>query len=185
MSANLIAELAKIPDFRTTDGRRHQLWVVLLIVIMGTMSGYLGYRAWGDFVKRHQSVLIESLKLPKGRVPSYSTIRRVMMGINYEQLTDIFNAWASQYVDIETPEWLSLDGKAIRGTVTDSSSSSQNFLSLVSLFSHRTGVVVALESWQNKQGSEIATVQTLISALKLEGIILSLDALHCQKKLAS
>lgn len=166
-------ELAKIPDFRTTDGRRHQLWVVLLMVIMGTMSGYLGYRAWGDFVQRHRSELVDSLQLPKGRVPSYSTIRRVMMGIDYEQLTHIFQTWASQYVEIQTGEWLSLDGKAIRGTVTDSIGSSQNFLSVVSLFSHRSGVVVALESWQSKQGSEIATVQTLICALKLEGVILS------------
>ncbi len=44
-------------DFRTKDGQRHSLWLVLLLVIMGTMSGYVGYRAWGDFVKRHRRVL--------------------------------------------------------------------------------------------------------------------------------
>ncbi|NES25849.1 MAG: transposase family protein, partial [Symploca sp. SIO3E6] len=48
MNACLIEHLKQVEDFRTTDGRRHSLWLVLLFVIMGTMSGYVGYRAWGD-----------------------------------------------------------------------------------------------------------------------------------------
>jgi predicted transposase YbfD/YdcC len=31
----------------------------------------------------------------------------------------------------------------------------------------------------------IVTVQNLIAALDIQGVVLSLDALHCQKKLAS
>ncbi len=48
MGGNLIEQLRQVKDFRTKDGQRHQLWLVLLFVIMGTMSGYVGYRAWGD-----------------------------------------------------------------------------------------------------------------------------------------
>ncbi len=57
MGTNLIEQLQQVKDFRTKDGQRHSLWLVLLLVIMGTMSGYVGYRAWGDFVKRHRRVL--------------------------------------------------------------------------------------------------------------------------------
>ena len=39
MDANLIEQLRQVKDFRTKDGQRHQLWLVLLFVIMGTMSG--------------------------------------------------------------------------------------------------------------------------------------------------
>ncbi len=39
MTTCLIEELKKIEDFRISEGRRHPLWIVLLIVIMGTMSG--------------------------------------------------------------------------------------------------------------------------------------------------
>ncbi|EGJ30057.1 MULTISPECIES: ISAs1 family transposase [Moorena] len=92
MSSSLIERLGEVRDFRTTDGRRHPLWVVLLIVIMGTMSGYLGYRALGDFAQRHREDLIEALKIPKGRVPSYSTIRRVMMGIDFDNFAKVFLA---------------------------------------------------------------------------------------------
>ncbi|WP_197036077.1 transposase family protein [Fischerella sp. PCC 9605] len=65
MTATMIAELKKVTDFRTKQGQRHPLWLVLVLVIMGTMSGYLGYRALGDFVKRHKQSLIEILEIPK------------------------------------------------------------------------------------------------------------------------
>ncbi|MDZ8085189.1 MAG: transposase family protein [Nostoc sp. DedQUE12b] len=66
----VVGEASRREDFRTTDGRRHRLWLVLLFVIMGTMSGYVGYRAWGDFVKRHRRVLIEMFGIQKHGVPS-------------------------------------------------------------------------------------------------------------------
>lgn len=54
MGTNLIEELRQVEDLRTTDGRRHLLWLVLLFVIMGTMSGYVGYRACG--IRGHWSI---------------------------------------------------------------------------------------------------------------------------------
>ena len=116
MKANLMEELKKIRDFRTGKGRRHPLWLILLLVIMGTMSGCLGYRALGDFVKRHKQSLVEILEIPKKRVPSYSTIRRVMMRVDFEELTQVFNSWASEYVELNRSEWLATDGKSIKAT---------------------------------------------------------------------
>ncbi|WP_371819398.1 transposase family protein [Tolypothrix sp. PCC 7910] len=86
MGASLIEHLRQVEDFRTTDGRRHRLWLVLLFVIMGTMSGYVGYRGWGDFVKRHRRILIEMFgiqnhrhivkDLPLGERPVFLEINR-------------------------------------------------------------------------------------------------------------
>lgn len=93
----LIDYLKQIPDERKAGGRRHSLWLILLIMIFGIMSGYWGYRGLGRFVERHRRQLIETLKIPQARVPSYSTIRRVMMSLDYEKVTQVFNEWASQY----------------------------------------------------------------------------------------
>lgn len=185
MGANLIQQLSLVKDFRTQDGQRHPLWLVLLLVIMGTMSGYTGYRALGDFVKRHRTALIKSLSITKQRLPSYSTIRRVMMGIDFADFAQIFNSWAQNYVQIEECEWLAVDGKSIKGTVSDYASQYQNFVSIVSIFSAKQGMVLRLDKLDNKQTSEITTVQSLLKALDLEGVVLSLDALHCQKKTPS
>lgn len=185
MGTNLTAQLGLIEDFRTTDGRRHPLWLVLLLVIMATMSGYLGYRAIGRFVQKHQVALVGSFQIPKARVPSYSTIRRVLMGIDFDQFAKVFNAWAKEYSPHQPQEWVAVDGKSISSTVSNYAQSYQNFVSIVSVFSQARGVVLHMQQLHNKQASEIATVQALLTALDLQGVVLSLDALHCQKKRCS
>lgn len=75
---SLITHLKTIPDFRTQP--RYPLWVILLLVIMGSMSGCESYRALQDFVARHQASLIEVLELPYKRLPSFSTLRRTWCG---------------------------------------------------------------------------------------------------------
>ncbi len=185
MSANGIEQLREVKDFRVKDGQRHQLWLVLLFVIMGTMSGYVGYRAWGDFVKRHRRVLIDKFGIQKHGVPSYSTIRRILMGVDFDNLAKTFNTWAQSYVHLNTSEWCAIDGKSIKGTLQNYESEYQNFVSVVSVFAQNRGLVFGLDKLENKKGSEISTVHNLISALDIEGVVFSLDALHCQKKLVS
>lgn len=185
MRACLIENLRQVKDYRTTDGRRHPLWLVLLFVIMGTMSGYVGYRAWGDFVTRHRRLLIEKFGIHRHGVPSYSTIRRVLMGVDFDALATIFNQWAQHYVELEESEWCGIDGKSIKGTMQDAQGEYQNFVSVVSVFAGKRGLVIGLDKLQNKAGSEITTVQNLIAALDIKGVVFSLDALHCQKKLVS
>lgn len=86
---------------------------------------------------------------------------------------------------MEPLEWCGIDGKSIKGTVQDYKHEYQNFVSIVSVFAEKRGLVFGLDKLENKEGSEIRTVQNLVAALDIEGVVLSLDALHCQKKLAS
>ena len=93
---SLIDYLKQIPDERHAGGKRHPLWLILLIMILGIMSGYWGYRGLGRFVERHRRQLINTLNIPGARVPSYSTLRRVMMQLDYQAVAQVFNDWASQ-----------------------------------------------------------------------------------------
>lgn len=102
----LIDHLKQVEDFRDPKDIRHPLWLVLLLVIMGTMSGHLGNRAGRDFVKRHELEIISTFKLGPSRIPSYGTIRSVIMGVNYKQLIKSFNKWASQYINSNELEWV-------------------------------------------------------------------------------
>lgn len=146
------------------------------------MIGYVGYCAWGDFLKRHRRVLIGKFGIQKYGVPSYSTIRRILMGVDFDILAKTFNQWAQNYVHVDTSEWLGIDGKSIKGTVQDYKNEYQNFMSIVSVFADKRGLVFSLGKLENKKGSEISTVQNLIAALDIEGVVFSLDALHCKKK---
>jgi len=185
MDSSLIEHLKQVEDFRTTDGLRHPLWLVLLFIIMATMNGNLGNRGCGDFMKRHQRVLIEKFGMTRHGVPSYSTIQRVMNGVDFDKLVEKFNQWAKIYVDLEEGEWCGLDGKCIKGTVKNHHSHSQNFVSIVSMFASKRGLVVGMEKFKNKKDSEIEIVQNLIMVLNLTGAVLTFDSLHYQKKLVS
>lgn len=45
MGASIIQSLQEIRDFRTNRGRRYPLWLILLLVIMGTITGCRSYYA--------------------------------------------------------------------------------------------------------------------------------------------
>ena len=96
-----------------------------------------------------------------------------------------FNDWAKTYVNLEEGEWCSIDGKSIRGTVEHHNGCHQNFVSIVSMFASKRGMVVGMKKFENKKESEIKIVQELITVLDLTGIVLTFDSLHCQKKLVS
>ena len=93
--------LKEIKDKRRGAGQRHSIDVVLMITIMATMSSYIGYRAIGDFTKRYKKELVEYLKVEKNRLPAFATTRRVLMAIDYEMFTEVFEQWIGQYLKQE------------------------------------------------------------------------------------
>jgi hypothetical protein len=185
MAANLIQSLQEIRDFRASQGKRYQLWLILLLVIMGTLSGCRGYQALEDFGIRHYQALSEKLGLTVNRLPSDTTFRRILHRLDFHLLAQQFGQWASSSFEVEPDEWVAIDGKSIKGTVIEPQTAYQNFVSMVSVYSSRLGVVVATEQFESKKTSELKVVQTLLEALHIEGVVFTLDALHCQKNYAT
>ena len=179
---SIIDFFGNIPDSRRGAGQRHEQSLVLLLVLMSTMSGYLGYRSIGDFIKRNSEALLADLQPKKNRLPSFYTIRRVVQGIDFSLVSKAFHKWAMQYVSLSKQEWVSIDGKAIGGTVTNGNNSHQHFVSLVSLYCSKQQLVIGNAQVLNSKESEIPVVKQLIAALDLEGVTFTLDALHCKKK---
>lgn len=170
-----------IPDNRSRSGRRHELPDVLLMCIMGIMSGYYGYRELGRFVENHAKEFQQTFRLLH-KVPSFVTIRSILQEIDFDSFNQSFNQWASQYVKPDKTQTLSIDGKSIISTITDYDKSYQNFVSLVSIFASERGIVLRCKKIENGKESEIPSVRELIKAIDIEGHIFTIDALHCQKK---
>ncbi len=182
MSKSIIEYLQELPDVRRKAGQRHDQTFILLLVLMSTMSGYHGYRSIGDFINRNSNELISCFQPYKNRLPSFYTVRRVIQDLDFKSLSESFYSWASQRADLSKSEWLHIDGKAMKGTVSDYAIEKQRFVNLVSLYNSRMGQVVAQGLVDNSKESEIPVVQQLISGLGLQGVTFTLDALHCQKK---
>ncbi|MFN5399032.1 MAG: transposase family protein [Pseudanabaena sp.] len=76
---NFIEQLKQIPDHRKSNGKRHPLWLVMCLTLLGVLCNYHGYRPLADFCEKHWLTLQTMLELaPERRIPSYSTFRRVI-----------------------------------------------------------------------------------------------------------
>ena len=77
---------------------------------------------------------------------------------------------------------MAMDGKSLKSTSVGGSSSYQNLVSMVSVYSHHHGWVVRHQVMENKHKSEVEVVQELVQELSGKKVVITLDALHCQKK---
>jgi hypothetical protein len=116
------------------------------------MSGYIGYRAIGDFMLKHRKELIALFKPKKDRIPCYSTVRRVLMNLDSKAFFQVYQKWLSDVRTAKTMEaneekeeatrWHAVDGKAIRGA---NRLSETDYTHLVSIFATFDKVVVDSE----------------------------------------
>jgi hypothetical protein len=86
----LLDYFGEIKDPRRSQGPRHDLKLILLLTLMSTMSGYVGYRAIGDFIKRNTSDLLLILKPHKNRLPSFDVVRQVLINIDFDDFANQF-----------------------------------------------------------------------------------------------
>jgi len=182
MRPNLIDRLSSLTDVRRAEGKRHSASIIIVITILAITSQVYTLRGIADFARRHREVLTEIFKL-KHKTPSYSPIRSVLNNINFDELSKIIFDWLLAEGLIDPHDPISLDGKCIKSTVTDFSSSNQNFASIVTAFAHNSGIALFSEKFESKKSSEIEVVRMLIKKLNLKELIITLDALHAKKKL--
>ena len=194
---NLFTRLDKLSDHRRKEGQRHTQNHIIAITMFATMSGYIGYRAIGDFITKHDAALIELLKPKKEWLPSFSTVRRTLLNINSAEFKKIYKDWLSDLqmvsntakspteqtatsnsATMEESDWYGIDGKVIRGA---SNMSQEAQTHLVSIFASFEKIVVDSQKVAAKT-NEIPCVQKMIQESDLEQVIFTLDALHCQKK---
>lgn len=168
-----------ITDPRRPQGLRTGLTEVLIMVVLSNLCGHFGYRGVARFCSVHGRKLGNLLGLRHG-IPSHVTFRDVLRRVDHKEVEAAFNAWASGFV----PEGgrVSTDGKALRSTLTMPESKEQCFESAVSLFSHETGLALAVSFYQNAKKGEAGVVRQALSGLAALGGVVCAGALHTQKK---
>lgn len=177
----LLECLSTINDPRRLQGQRYSSVSLLLIIIMAILRGKYGYREIGRFCKLNESSLIKRFHFKNNKVPSYVSIRSFILSADFSSIQKAFHTWTRGYVDIQPGEWISIDGKSIRSTVSDYSNAYQDFVSLVSLFSNKHEQIIHVQKLENKKESESAIVDELLEFLDLKDVVFTLDALHCKK----
>jgi DDE_Tnp_1-associated len=178
----LIEQLATIPDWRRGRKVQYPLWLMLLMSLLGVMSGYSSLRGLEDFMKRHQHEAAELFGLTKAKLPSYSSLRDMAQHVDALKVAEVFLVWAKQAVPIEIGQVVSLDGKALASTLKDCYGAEQDFVTVVSACVQQWDGVIGQTSFNNGESSEIASVRQLLEQLDLSrGVVHSRCVAHPKK----
>ena len=112
-------------------------------------------------------------------------VRSFILAADFSSIQATFHKWTSHYVSIEAGEWIAVDGKSIRSTVSDCSCEYQNFVSLVSLFCSKSELVLQVEKLENKKGNEGQIVEELLEMLDLKDVVFTLKTNYITQKMSS
>lgn len=111
-----------LPDHRRGAGRRHEQALCLALFTLAISVGCRGFISISDWLHSYREELLVLFAPAKDRLPSYSTIRRVLLNIDYRA----YSRCLAKFFEIEPlpGETIALDGKVLRGTYTVETSAS-------------------------------------------------------------
>ena len=127
--------------------------------------------------------LLELFKPDKNRLPSYSTIRRVLLSTDIHR----YGECLSRFFEI-TPQavlTIAVDGKVLKGSYmaeTDNPNcDSHPAIMLVSAYIVERGIILPPYEVERKT-NEIKALPEMIQQLALKGVVFAFDAINTQKK---
>lgn len=173
---------ASVPDFRRTDkgNIRHRLEDIIMLMVFGYASGYVGRAEIIEFGK-HNLKKLRKIGMLRNGVPSEPTLCRIENGINDMEMADRMRQFAQRYHrelldECGDREIICVDGKSERGTVQENGCNPD----IVSAYSFNTGITLATEACQEKS-NEITAVPLLLDKIDISGKVVTADAMSMQK----
>lgn len=119
------------------------------------------------------------LELPNG-IPSHDTFARVFAQLNPQEFQECFKNWMKSIQKITSGEIVAIDGKSLCGSYDKNSD--QRAISMVSAWATTNKLVLGQVKVDFKS-NEITAIPEFIKVLELNGCIVTIDAIGCQKEI--
>src|SRR3954447_8511149 len=183
-SIGLLQAPATVPDPRRARGRRHGLQSVLLLAVGAVLAGARSYTAIAQWARcAEQAVAV------CGPTPHASTFGRVLSAVDPVVLQRTLTGWVMSRREAhrrqrlhgvrpreEDRTVLAVDGKTLRGARDEYGEQTK----LVAVLDHAEQL--ALSQVQVTGGDELAAFVPVLDTLAdLRGVVVTADALHCQR----
>jgi hypothetical protein len=143
---DLISSLKAIPDGRYRRGVRYPQWFLLLVAVLGILSGCRSSRDLEAFARRHREALNQALGLGFQRCPSDATFLYLFNKAHLQEFGQVLQAWMISQIPggTEGLDQLVCDGKTLRGSAVETEDgSSHRFVALVTVIARALGVALA------------------------------------------
>ncbi len=170
--------LQRLTDKRKARGKRYSLPFVLMIVLMGKISGGNTPTDIAEWGSHHKEELMSLLQVKYKRMPERSTYRRILAYKVYER--EIERLVGEYNQQGQKGEVYALDGKALLGMLKREDGTPEYSLSVYDVKMGKTVSQVSVGSKEN----EITKAPEAIRLAKIAGKVVTGDALHTQQRLS-
>lgn len=139
-----------------------------------------GAQTWNDiedFGKSKELFFREKIPGFNG-VPSHDTINRFFKALDPEKFEEKFRQWIGEVMGKYTGS-LAIDGKTVRGAGEKGGLK----LHMVSVYATEAGISLGQLKTKEKS-NEIEAVPELLKSIDIEGNVITIDAMGCQRKIA-
>jgi predicted transposase YbfD/YdcC len=176
----LVEHFSEIEDPRIERTKRHKLVDILTIAVLAVICGADSWVAMESFGQAKLKWLKRILELPNG-IPSHDTFARVFARLNPEQFQQCFLHWVRSLVHLSEGQVIAIDGKTLRQSYD--AADSKAAIHLVSAWATANRVVLGQRKVDAKS-NEITAIPHLLRMLEIDGCIVTIDAMGCQKTIA-
>lgn len=158
---------------------RHSLHDMLLIALCGIISGADSWTQIAEYGRSKIEWFKQFLELPNG-IPSHDTFGRLFARIDPSGFNEFFTRWVSDMAVSLSGKTIAIDGKTLRGS--HDKENGKSAIHMVSAWVSDIHLVLGQLKTEDKS-NEITAIPELIKTLALEGAIVTIDAMGCQKKI--
>jgi predicted transposase YbfD/YdcC len=173
---SLIEHLRQVPDPRVQRSRRHELMDILAIALCATIGGADDWVQVVQFAQAKKAWFATFLELPNG-IASHDTFARVFQLLDSKALQQVCIQWL-QGIAGKVQGVVAIDGKTLRG----SRDGERAPLHLVSAWACANSMLLG-QVQTDKKSNEITAIPELLQLLSIQGCIVTIDAMGCQKSI--
>jgi predicted transposase YbfD/YdcC len=181
MASKLNNIFEQLEDNRRSLSKLHNLNDILVMAIIAVICGADSWNDIQEYCLAKEEWLSKFLKLQNG-IPSHDTFNRVISSIDSQSFEKYFIEWVSTLITLTgQKEIINIDGKTIRGAKQHGKKSP---IHMVSAWACENNLVLG-QIKVNEKSNEITAIPELLEILSLENSIITIDAMGCQKEIAS
>jgi len=162
------------------DNSWHNLFDILVITILAVICGA---DSWVDveiYGKAKEPWLRGFLELPHG-IPTHHTFNRLFRHLDPDQFQESFFKWIQAIQEVTAGQVIAVDGKTLRRS--HDRTLGKKALQMVSAWATSNHLMLG-QAKVDEKSNEITAIPELLRILDLEGAIVTIDAIGCQREFA-
>jgi predicted transposase YbfD/YdcC len=180
MKDTLLNFFTDLPDPRVERTKLHKLEDILTITICAVICGAEGWNEIELFGQSKKQWFKTFLELPNG-IASHDTFARVISSIQPDDFEQRFQKWTQAIAENTTEKIIAIDGKTLRRSFDNANDKAA--IHMVSAWACQNKMVFGQIATDEKS-NEITAIPKLLEMLVLDGSVVTIDAMGCQKKIA-